>query len=868
MPFARFHRRVRRPTDVEIARELRDHLELESESRMARGAGPAASEEAKRSFGSLAYAHESVREVWHWTWAEQLAQDVRHAIRGLSRNRVYAITSVVTLALGIGATSAVFSLADPIFNRPFPLLHRTDLLYIVQRSRQCPDCDNVSPAAFFALRERARAMADVGASTEWRTSLTRDTGAELVDGFSVSANLFAIVDAPFAHGHGFAADADIPGHDDVVILAFEYWQRAFGGHLSVLDSTITLGGRQRRVVGVLARNLVFPTRADVYSPLVLTSADRSDYDSRYLTLFARLAPGTTLEDARREAEGISSQLTAEAPAIDRGWSLVPRSLASFHTDDVRSMFAILWAAVFLVLLAASVSVANLALARTSARGHELALRAALGGRRGRVARHLLVESLFVALAGGALGLAMAVWGVRAIRDAIPSSLSSFVPGWAAAHVDQRALVFTLGISIATAITFALLPALRATSVPLSSVLSGGGRGSTGSARGMRWRAALVVAEVSVALVLLTGAALLARSVRNMVRGDPGVRIEGVLTMPLTLPAAMPDSALRDFARRLEERLQSTEGVRAAALTTTIPLSNNFWGTSFQVPGRPSPTEAEQLTANSQHVTEDYFRAMGIRVLEGRGIERSDEQGAPRVAVINQYMSEHFWPRTGAVGQVIVVDSLPWRIVGVVSDVHHGGLDEPMRYEIDRPFAQSVSHSGDLVAWIDDDPARIAGAIRSTVAAVEPTAATGSAITMREMEARHVSPFRLIAAMITAFAIVTLVIAIVGLYGVVAYGVAQRTREIGVRVALGARPRDILVNIAGGSLRLTALGLVIGAAGAYGFAQLLKSVLYHVTANDRLTPLAMAASLLAVALVAALIPATKAMRTDPTVALRQ
>jgi putative ABC transport system permease protein len=621
-------------------------------------------------------------------------------------------------------------------------------------------------------------------------------------------------------------------------------------------------------VGVLARGLVFPTRADVYSPLVLSSADRNDYGSRYLTLFARLTPGATQADARRDADRISAQLAAEAPPTDRGWSLVPRPLASFHTDDVRTMFAILWAAVFLVLLAACVSVANLALARTTARGHELALRAALGGRRGRLARHLLVESLLVALTGGALGLAIAVWSVRAIRDAVPASLSSFVPGWASAHVDQRALVFTLSISIATAITFALLPTLRATSVPLSSVLSGGGRGSTGNARGMRWRAALVVAEVSVALVLLTGAALLARSVRNMVQGDPGVRIEGVLTMPLTLPAAMPDSEVRDFARRLEERLRSTPGVRSAALTSTIPLSNDFWGTSFQIPGRASPSEAEQLTANSQHVTEDYFRTMGIRVLDGRGITRSDDEGAPRVAVVNRYMSEHFWPGTGAVGQMIVVDSLPWLIVGVVSDVHHGGLDEPMRFEIDRPFAQSVAHSGDLVAWIDDDHARIAGAIRATVAAVEPAAAMGSAMTMREMQARHVSPFRLIAAMLIAFAIVTLVIAIIGLYGVVAYGVAQRTREIGVRVALGAQPRDILVNIAGGSLRLTALGLVIGGAGAYGFAQLLKSLLYRVTADDRVTPLAMAASLLAVTLVAALIPAAKAVRTDPTVALRQ
>jgi len=861
-------RHSRRPDDAEIARELRDHLELEEEEQAARGLGAGASAAARRRFGSVAYAQESVHEVWRWAWAEQMGQDFRHALRGLRRNPVYALTATITLALGIGATTAVFSLADPIFNRPFPLLPHTDLLWIVQRSQQCPSCDNASPAAFFALRSRARSMAAVEASTEWRTSLRRASGSELVNGFLVSPKLFSMIAAPFAAGHGFASDADTPGREGVVVLSYSYWQEAFGGRSSVLDSTITLSGKTHRVVGVLARNLIFPTHADVYAPLVLTASDANDQRSRYLSIFARLAPGATLARAQHDGAVISAQLAEEAPEAAGGWMLVTRPLGDFHTDDVRIMFAILGTAVALVLLAACVSVANLALARTAARRRELALRAALGGRRARLIRHLLSESMLVALAGGTIGLALAVWGVRTIRDSVPASMSNFVPGWATAHVDERALLFTLVISIGTAVVFALLPTVRATGAPLSSVLSDGGRASAGDTHGTRLRATLVVAEVGVALVLLTGAVLLARSVNNMLSGDPGVRMNHVLTMQLTIPAATSDSGVREFARRLDERLRVIQGIRAAGLTSTVPLSNDWWGTDFDIPGRAPPRPGEQLSAGNQHVTPDYFRAMGIRMLSGRGINRSDDAGTQRVAVINHYMNEQLWPGTDAVGQVITIDSVPWTIVGVASDVHHGGLDDPIRYEIDRPIAQAISHGGNLVVWTDGDPARMVDVVRDAVATVDPSAAVGAVMSMRDIEARHVSPFKLIARLLMVFAAVTLVIAIVGLYGVIAYGVAQRTREIGVRLALGAQARDILSNVAGGALRMTAVGILIGGAGAFAFAQLLRAMLYRVTANDPTTPLLVAAALLGVALIAALIPASRAMRTDPSVALRE
>lgn len=857
------------PGDDDIRREIADHLELEAEdvARYGAGSGADAAAVARRHFGNATFVAEDMRAVWHLTWLEQLAQDLRHGVRSLRHSPAYTLTATITLALGIGASTAVFSLGDHVLRRPFPQLPEQDLVWIVQRSpRECPTCDNASPAAFTALSERATTLSAVGAAQLWRASLNGhgDAPSDLVNGYRVTPNLFALVAAPFALGNGFPRDAGTPGRDGVAILSYDYWHSRFDGSRGVLDSTIMLDGAPRRVVGVLAKGLAFPEAVDVYTPLVLTAADVNNHASRYLDIFGRLAAGASVAQAQREAARLSAQMASESPKSDAGWVLVPRPLNSFHNDDTVTLVRIFAVAVALVLVAACVSAANLSLARTSARRREMALRAALGGRRGRLARHLLTEALLVALAGSALGVGFAAWGIRAASGIIPPAMARYSPGLAFVRVDGRALGFTLALCVTVTLLFALAPVLRATRVPLSAVLTGGGRGSAGDMHGTRLRAALVVVEVSVAIIVLSAAALLTRSARNMVNGDPGVRLDHVLTMQLSLPRGTSDSIARDFVSRLDAGLRNAPGVLAAGVTSTTPLSNNWWGTIFSVPGRPPQPDGSPLTANDQRITADYFRAMGIRILSGRGITAGDraDTTAQRVAVINHYMASHVWPDASPLGQTITIDSVPWTIVGVVADVHHGGLDEPLRNEIYRAAAQAPSTAMDLEVWTAGDPRAMREPIRLAVASVDPRAAVGDVMTMRELEARHISPFRLIADVVNTFAIIVVLIAVVGLYGVIAYGVAQRRRELAVRMALGASRGDIVSYVAGGAVRLTTIGVAIGVGGAVAFSRLLEAVLYGVPAGDPATLVMVAALLITASVAAALIPCWRAARVHP------
>lgn len=863
------------PGDDDIRREIADHLDLEAEdvARYGAGTGAEAAASAHRLFGNTTFIAEDVRAVWRPTWLEQFAQDLRHGVRSLRRSPAYTLTATITLALGIGASTAVFSLGDHVLARPFPQLPEDELVWVVQRSpHECPSCDNASPAALTALRERATTLSAVGAAQLWRASLNGhgDAPSDLVNGYRVTPNLFSLVAAPFALGRGFPRDAGTPGRDGVAIVSYDYWHTRFDGSRGLLDSTVMLDGAPRRVVGVLAKGIAFPEAVDVYTPLVLTAANTNDHASRYLDIFGRLAAGATVADAQREAARISLQMASESPTSDAGWVLVPRPLNAFHNDDTATLVRIFAVAVALVLVAACVSTANLSLARTSARRREMALRAALGGRRGRLARHLLTEALLVAFAGSALGVGFAAWGIHAASRIMPPSMTTYAPGLAFVRVDGRALAFTLVLCIAVTLLFALAPAVRATRVPLSAVLAGGGRGAAGDMHGTRVRAVLVIVEVSVAIILLSAAALLTRSARNMVNGDPGVRLDHVLTMQLSLPRGTADSGAREFVSQLDGRLRNTPGVLAAGVASTTPLSNNWWGTIFSVPGRPPQPNGNPLTANDQRISADYFRAMGIRIVNGRGIDAGDraDTNAQRVAVINHYMASHLWPNADPLGRTITIDSVPWTIVGVAADVHHGGLDEPLRNEIYRAAAQAPSTAMDLEVWTAGDPRAMREPIRLAVANVDPRAAVGQVMTMREMEARHISPFWLIADVVNTFAIIVVLIAVVGLYGMIAYGVSQRRRELAVRMALGASRRDIVSHVAGGAVRLTSIGVVMGVGGAVAFARLLAAVLYGVPAGDPATLVLVAALLITASVAAALIPCWRAARVHPAHSLTE
>jgi putative ABC transport system permease protein len=489
-------------------------------------------------------------------------------------------------------------------------------------------------------------------------------------------------------------------------------------------------------------------------------------------------------------------------------------------------------------------------------------------RRWRLARHLLTEALLVSLVASAVGLLLARWGVRAMRNAIPASFAEYLPGWARLGLDARTFAFALGTAVLAMLAFAALPVLRATQVNLATVLSDGGRASTGSVRGTRTRATLVVLEVSIAIILLTAATLLTQSVRNMMAGDPGIRLDHALVMNLSLPRGMSDSAVWGFYHRLDENLRATPGVRAAGRASTTPLSNNYEGTTFEIPGRAPAAGGQQPSAIDQRVTLDYGRATGLRLAFGRTFATTDVDRAQRVIIVNRMLAEAMWPGASAIGRVVTIDSLPWTVIGVAENVRHGGFEDPVRYTIYRSVYQAVERSGALAVWTERDPWAMRDVVRQVVARTDPSAAVGGMMTMTQMEARHVSPFQMMAGMLAVLAVVTMLIATVGLYGLIAYGVAQRTREIGVRIALGARPRDILSQIGAGAVRLAALGVVFGVAGAAAFARLLGVMLYGVTASDPRTFVGVSVGLLMVALTAAIVPSWRASRVDPTVALRE
>ncbi len=855
------------PSDADIERELRDHLELEADSLGKKDVPEQTARlAARRQFGNLSTARESVRDVWRWTWLEHLEQDMRHGWRAMIRSPAYSVALIATIGIGIGASTTVYTLARAI-HTPFPALPQNKLVWITYGNARCGvDCTELSPAAFAAVQQRASSITAIG-TYNWTAALRGAEGSEPTRGFMVSPTTWEAIEAPFAAGRGFPNGAGDAGGATYVVLSYEFWQRRFHGSRGVIDSVITLGEQPRTVVGVLAKDVVFPMVADVYAPFRVTAHDANDHASRYLAVFARLNGDATVDRAAAEVRTINAQLIRESPKTDSGWVLRARPIADYHTDDVVSLEAIAGVAALLVFVAACLSAANLALARLSTRRHELALRAALGVGRWRLARHLLTEAGLLSFAAGALGAVLARWGVRMMRDAIPANFAAFVPGWARMRIDPHILLFALAAALLAMLTFALLPVLRATRIDLSSVLAEGGRTNAGGRYGTRMRATLVVLEVSIALVLLTGATLFMRSVRNMIGGDAGVRLDHVLVMDVTLPPRASDSSHIDFIRRLDVGLRDVPGIRAAGMGTSTPLSNNFGGIAFDVPGRAPQPNGQPLTGIGQQVTPSYLQATGVRIEAGRGIDDRDVAGAQRVVVINRFMADALWPQGGAVGRLVKIGDSTWSVVGIASNVHHGGVDEEMRYTMYRSLYQSPRNFGVLAVWTSADPDSMRDVVRGIVARTDPSVAVGNMMSMHAMQARHVSPFTMMAGMMSLLAIVTMTIATVGLYGLIAYSVAQRTREIGVRIALGASPRNILGHVGSGALRLTAVGIVFGLAGAAVFARLLTSMLYRVSPSDPGTYVEVSLGLLIVALTAAWVPSWRAARVDPTVALR-
>jgi len=803
---------------------------------------------------------------------DSLLRDLKFAVRSLLKRPAHTFIAIVTLAIGIGANSAIFSVVNALLIKPlpFPEPERIVALWDKVPSRGV-ERNEVTVANYLDWRAQNRTFEQLGMYRWWSTNLTGADSPERVQGFQVTPNFLDIVNVKPILGRGFSAEEDQPGKDAVALLTYSLWQRRFGADPNIVNKTIETNGVIRTVIGVMPPEFNYPKGAEIYAPLTITpelARNRSNHS--YLGI-GRLKPGVSLPGARADLETIASQLEKQYPETNTGRGVV---IYPILEDTVRMYSTALWvmmAAVGFVLLIACANVANLMLARAAGRRREIALRVALGASRWRIVRQLLTESVLLGLLGGLLGILVGYWGVDLIRTANPGEAARFAAGWSHLGINLPVLTFTLLLSVLSGVLFGLAPAWQLSKPDLNSSLKEGGRqGATGS---HRLRGLLVVSEVALSLMLLISAGLLIRSFLQLVKTDPGFNSDSLLTMNLVLPAAKykdePQRAA--FYSDLLRRVEALPGVELAAAVNHLPLGGSNSSTSFLIEGLPDPPPGQETSGRYRVCTPNYFKTMGIPVLKGRAFTDHDKAGSPPVIIVNETLARKYWPNTDAIGKRMrytgPLDQNPWmQVVGVVKDVKHE-MNLPITEDFYVPHAQDAWQSMVLVAKTKVDPAAMAAPIRQQVWSLDKDQPVFDMHTMREVQSISLALYSFSSVMLSIFAVVALLLAAIGIYGVMFFAVTQRTQEIGIRMALGARTSDVLKLIVRHGMLLALIGAAAGLAGAFAMTRLLASLLFGVTPTDVWTFLLVTAGLLMVALAACFIPARRAAKVDPLVALR-
>ncbi|WP_083682656.1 ABC transporter permease [Archangium sp. Cb G35] len=878
--FKRLLKLAVRPRAVEqdVDEELRFHLEMRAAAHEREGLSPAeARAAAEREFGDVAgvreecvrIGHERERMMKRFLLWDALAQDVRYAVRMLRHAPGFALVAVLTLALGIGATTAIFSVVRGVLLRPLPFAEPERLVRMWQANpSQGVARGDVSPLDFADWKARQRSFEDMG--TWWYvegmsgSNLSGDGEPQRLPAAYVNDGFFSTLGVAPVLGRALLAGEHQPGHNAVVVLSHGLWQRRFGGDRAILGRTLTLDGLPITVVGVMPPGFSFPSeRVDLWlsDSLIDESGIPRQRQVRWQSVVARLKPGVSLETARSEMNGVARQLAEEYPATNLQTSAVTAvPLHEAVTGDVRSGLMVLLGAVGFLLLIACVNVANLMLTRATARERELAVRAALGAGPGRLMGQLLTESLVLATLGGAAGLLLAAWGTELLLAFSVKQL----PRLHEVRVDGAVLAFAMGATLFTGVLFGLLPAVRAGSPRLAPVLKAAGRGMTGTG-GARLRGALVVTEVALAVVLMAGAGLAVRSLMSLLSVEPGFRAEGAVVVSFSSsPAGRPS---RQYLAEVLERVREVPGVQVAGTTKNLPLEGSGEPAPLILPGQSQESAADAPRVHYLYVSNDYFRAMGIPLLRGRAFTSQDTSEMPVVMMVNDAFARRFFPGEDVLGRSIQWGQVAAPIVGVVGDVRQESLSEPAPPLVYVHVLQQSRSSVNLVVRGQGAPLQLAAAVRQAIWSVNPNQTITRITTLEEVVGGSVARPRLIAALLGLFAVLALVLGAVGIYGVLAYTVGQRQREIGVRLALGARPAEVLGMILRGGMRLAGLGVALGVAGALVLSRVMSSILYGVAPHDPLTFVAVAVVLLGVALVACLVPARRAMRVDPAVSLR-
>jgi putative ABC transport system permease protein len=784
----------------------------------------------------------------------------------LLKNPGFAFVAVIALALGIAANAAIFSVVNAVLLRSLPYDEPERL--IVLRENKLPQFPefSVSPGNFLDWQKQNTVFEKLAAVRGFAYNLV-DTGEpERLRGARVSAGLFEMLGVKPAQGRTFLAEEDQPGHESVVILSHSLWQRRFGGDPNILGRAISLNASSYTVIGIMPPTFQFPDReTELFTPVAFDAKQAEQHGAHYISVVGRLKPGVSLAQARTEMSAIAARLAQQYPDANTGWGVMLFPMQEYESREIKPALLVLLGAVALVLLIACANVANLLLARATARQREIAIRTALGASRWRVIRQLLTESILLAIVGGSLGLLLAVWGMDLLLALAPENLPRVKGG----ALDIRVLGFTVFITLLTGIVFGLVPALQASRPNLNETLKEGGRGTTGGHH--RVRSSLVITEVALALVLLIGAGLLIRSFYHLQQVNPGFNPKNALAVSVSLPAKKYGEEVQQaaFFAQLTEKVSALPGVVAVGATQSLPIQGDYV-LGFNIQGRPPDAPGEEPNTNYYAVSPDYFKAMGIPLLRGRLFTERDKKDAPRVAIINETMAKKFFPNEDPIGKGINVTNGPERfreIVGIVGDVKQYGLDQPTTAQTYEPYLQTPFSGMTLIVRTAGDPVALSAGVRSEVLSIDKDQPVSRIRPLEQIISESVAKQRFAMLLLGIFAMVALVLAAVGLYGVMSYAVTQRTHEIGIRMALGAQQKDVLRLVVGQGMIMALIGVGVGLAASLALTRVMTTLLFGVSATDPLTFLAIPALLAAVALGASFVPARRAMKVDPMVALR-
>ncbi|HKA91462.1 MAG TPA: ABC transporter permease [Haliangiales bacterium] len=865
----RYRARRLRPgrTEAELDEEIRTHLELETEEKIAAGLPPdEARRAARRRFGNVALTKEDTRAMWGLGIVGILWSDLKHGARVLRRRPGFAATAVLSLALGIGASTAMFSVVDGVLLRSLPYPDPDRIVEL----REVSDRGTLMAVAepnFLDVRARARGFDGLAEHNGNYIVSTVTGGIEPVRAVTefVSSDFFRVLGVTPALGRSFLPEESRAGGAFVAVVGYGFWQRSLGGRTDLSTVTLTIEDHAYAVVGVMPPGFAYPARAEIWLPREVLPADGSRTAHNW-SVIGRLRAGVTLERARADATTIARQLAREHAGDDDAVDVALVPLADYLVGGVRHTLLVLLGSVGLLLLIACANVANLMLAQATARGRELALRAALGATRARLAVQFVAEGLVIALMAAALGVPLSVAGV----DLLVGLHRENLPRAGEIGVDARALGFALAVAVVVSVGLGLVTALRGVRRNVHAGLVEAGRSDIPSAARSRLRRVLVVAQVALTFVLLAGAGLLARSFARLLAVDPGFRPETAVAMDVSLSAPADEAGQRRVARFYQElidRLSAIPGVSAAGAVTAMPLTDSGGNGTFLV----DEDFAKQGDADYRLASDGYFAAMGIPLLRGRRFAAGDTRDSPHVALISQSLASRYWPDQDPIGRTLQFGNMdddlhPFHIIGIVGDVRDRGLDAQARPTVYALFRQRPQRDLSFVVRAERDPAALVPAMRADLQALDP-ALPAQFRTLEQIVSSSLDSRRFSLLLLATFASVALLLAITGIYGVIAYSVARRTREIGVRVALGARPRAVVAMVVAQGAAMALVGVAIGLAAALALARLLAGALYGVRATDPVTFALVAVAVIGATLGACYVPARRAARVDPMVALR-